>query len=326
MIDFRYHLVSLVSVFLALAVGIALGAGPLKGPIATTLNKDLVSLRQAKTELGAQLDTAEAAIQHRDDFTTDVTPALVEKQLGGRSVVLVTVPDADTTGVKALTETLQTAGAKVTGRVDVKSGWTDPGKSDARDQVVGQLRADLPSGTPTDTGTAKALDILLARALATSEIIDSGRTDATAQGILTTLTDAGLVSVNGDLGGRATEAILLVPTVQEAVSGAQASPSPSPAVDSSGAWRDLASALDSGSNGTVVLGPASSAAVGGVISSVRSDAAIAKAVSTVDTGGTPMGIIATVLALREQLSGAAGSYGFGDGAKAALPALATSTS
>ena len=31
MIDFRYHLVSLVSVFLALAVGIVLGAGPLQG-------------------------------------------------------------------------------------------------------------------------------------------------------------------------------------------------------------------------------------------------------------------------------------------------------
>ena len=33
MIDFRYHLVSLVSVFLALAVGIVLGAGPLKDTI-----------------------------------------------------------------------------------------------------------------------------------------------------------------------------------------------------------------------------------------------------------------------------------------------------
>ena len=30
MIDFRYHLVSLISVFLALAVGIVLGAGPLR--------------------------------------------------------------------------------------------------------------------------------------------------------------------------------------------------------------------------------------------------------------------------------------------------------
>ena len=39
MIDFRYHLVSLVSVFLALAVGIVLGAGPLKEPIATGLTQ-----------------------------------------------------------------------------------------------------------------------------------------------------------------------------------------------------------------------------------------------------------------------------------------------
>ena len=37
MIDFRYHVVSLISVFLALAVGIALGAGPLKETIGDTL-------------------------------------------------------------------------------------------------------------------------------------------------------------------------------------------------------------------------------------------------------------------------------------------------
>ena len=35
----RYHLVSLVSVFLALAVGIALGAGPLKDPISEGLSQ-----------------------------------------------------------------------------------------------------------------------------------------------------------------------------------------------------------------------------------------------------------------------------------------------
>ena len=31
MINFRYHIVSIVSVFLALAIGVALGGGPLKG-------------------------------------------------------------------------------------------------------------------------------------------------------------------------------------------------------------------------------------------------------------------------------------------------------
>ena len=45
MIDFRYHIVSLISVFLALAVGIALGAGPLKETIGDTLTGQVEQLR-----------------------------------------------------------------------------------------------------------------------------------------------------------------------------------------------------------------------------------------------------------------------------------------
>jgi hypothetical protein len=35
-IDFRYHIVSIVSIFLALAVGIVLGAGPLQGRLGSS--------------------------------------------------------------------------------------------------------------------------------------------------------------------------------------------------------------------------------------------------------------------------------------------------
>ena len=52
MIDFRYHLVSLVAVFLALSVGIVLGAGPLKGKIdsgvSSTLTNEVAALRADK--------------------------------------------------------------------------------------------------------------------------------------------------------------------------------------------------------------------------------------------------------------------------------------
>ena len=37
MIDFRYHIVSIVSIFMALAVGIVLGAGPLEGELVAML-------------------------------------------------------------------------------------------------------------------------------------------------------------------------------------------------------------------------------------------------------------------------------------------------
>ena len=45
MIDFRYHIVSLISVFLALAVGIILGAGPLQGAIGDQLTGQVDQLR-----------------------------------------------------------------------------------------------------------------------------------------------------------------------------------------------------------------------------------------------------------------------------------------
>lgn len=51
MIDFRYHLVSLVAVFLALAVGIILGAGPLADPIGDTLTGQVDKLREDRNQL-----------------------------------------------------------------------------------------------------------------------------------------------------------------------------------------------------------------------------------------------------------------------------------
>jgi AmiR/NasT family two-component response regulator len=71
--------------------------------------------------------------------------------------------------------------------------------------------------------------------------------------------------------------------------------------------------------GAVVVGPASSATAGGVLAAVRAQQPLATTVSTVDTGGTPMGDVTTVLALREQQLGGAGSYGFGAGSRAVLP-------
>src|SRR5206468_1259154 len=59
MIDFRYHLVSLVAVFLALAVGILLGAGPLKDPIGATLTQSVKQLRADQDVLNQQLKTAQ---------------------------------------------------------------------------------------------------------------------------------------------------------------------------------------------------------------------------------------------------------------------------
>jgi hypothetical protein len=325
MIDFRYHLVSLVSVFLALAVGIVLGAGPLKDTIGKTITADAASLREQTAQLRSQLDTADSGIAHRDDFVTAVTPALVADQLGGHSVVLVLLPGADVGIVKPLTQALKTAGARATGQVEVKSAWTDPTKQAFRDQLVTQLQASLPVGVTAAT-TNEKLSALLGRALVTAEISQSQRSDSTAQTLLKGLTAAGLVAVDSEVTSQATEVVIVAAAVDQNGGSAKTSPSTTAPVDTAGTFREMAITLDGACDGAVVVGPASSALAGGVVAAVRGDSGTTKVLSTVDSGGSPMGVVATVLALREQLSGGSGNYGFGDGARSPLPALANAAS
>lgn len=322
MIDFRYHLVSLVSVFLALAVGIALGAGPLQEPIQTTLDQQVDELRKEKDDLRRLLDTTALGLGNRDQYLRSITPALVNGQLGGRTVVLVVLPETDTDELGRLAEVLEAAGAKVTARVDVQQGWTDPTRLDDREDLATRLRSVLPAGTPgtgaRDQEVDATLGALLARAVTTGDLSQSEQSDAVSKRVLDELDEAGLAKVDGDFGGRATEAVLLVPAVDLAVEPG-ATPNDSPTARVEGTWTALAAALDAGSDGAVVLGPASSATSGGVVAAVREDGDISELVSTVDTGGTPMGDVTTVLALREQQLGGTGKYGFGDGATRPFP-------
>ena len=79
MIDFRYHIVSLISVFLALAVGIALGAGPLKETIGDTLTGQVEQLRGEKDALRAELDTTSGALQDAETYIDAAGPAAARR-------------------------------------------------------------------------------------------------------------------------------------------------------------------------------------------------------------------------------------------------------
>ena len=65
MIDFRYHLVSIVAVFLALAIGIVLGSTELQGHTIDALNA-------ASNQLRSELNAAQA---QRDAYAARPTPA-----------------------------------------------------------------------------------------------------------------------------------------------------------------------------------------------------------------------------------------------------------
>lgn len=342
MIDFRYHVVSLVSVFIALAVGIVLGAGPLRGQIADQLSARVDQLAEEKRQLRSDKDIAEAGVKNRDAFATQVTPLLVTGRLSGRHVVLVSLPGAQNELVDPLTTALKAAGAEVTGRVEIKTTWSAPDRSQARATVVREWSKVLTapaqqatrssgSGTPRPSAGAKNatpsrggtdiradLQDLLARCLVTANPLETGDPDPVGGQVLNAFSQQGLVAVREKVTGRADLAVVLAPPV--ATDPVAPSPSPSGA-DPVRDWVDLSLTLDRAGGGVVLFGPASSALDGGALAVLRAQKQDTRQVSTVDTAGSPMGDVTTIHALSEQVRGDGNAYGFGRGAAAVMPAV-----
>jgi Copper transport outer membrane protein, MctB len=113
MFDFRYHLVSLAAVFIALAVGILLGAaisGKL-GDAEDVLMKDrLAALNDQLTEERARSDIVERRSEAAQDLLADAYPALMQDRLDGKSYGVLFLGPVDGTVRSAVERTLSDAG------------------------------------------------------------------------------------------------------------------------------------------------------------------------------------------------------------------------
>lgn len=117
MFDMRYHIVSLVAVFLALAVGILLGTVIIdKGTLVeqqAALVKRLES-RFNQLEKGNRLLSKQ--IKTQEEFEEAVLPLVVRDVLKDKKVIMVNTTPVDETLRKQVLETLRQAGADV-GRI-----------------------------------------------------------------------------------------------------------------------------------------------------------------------------------------------------------------
>jgi Copper transport outer membrane protein, MctB len=124
-IDFRYHLVSIVAVFLALAIGIVVGATALTPKVAAGLEKlsstEKQQIATARTKI-ANLKNLNSAEQV---FDQAAAPVLLHDLLAGQKAVLVTAPGADGPTISGITSALEQAGAKVTGQVALQPAFFD---------------------------------------------------------------------------------------------------------------------------------------------------------------------------------------------------------
>ena len=293
MIDFRYHLVSIISVFLALAVGIVLGAGPLKQPIGESLQSQVDSLRTDRDDLREKLDAANGSIEDLNTYITESAPALLAETLKGTNITLVSTPKTPSQTVKEVQGRLEDAGATVS---DGGQLTAEALKTEESEKALEALK-EIDSKLPADP--REAFEKAIAHAYAGEH---KGAYDAEqAAQVIDELRSA--KRLNGGTYARADVVVFLL--------GDSAEEDAQPAEDYTGLLNELGSTAPAVAAGSVDSGN------NGAIKQLR-DRKIA--VTSVDGIDLSAGTVLTALAVADlHNTEKHRSYGFADSAKALVP-------
>ncbi|WP_435209018.1 copper transporter [Micromonospora sp. bgisy143] len=311
MINFRYHVVSLTAVFLALAIGLVVGTAALNGPVADSLKQQVTGLRKDNQQWRQQVANMEKQLGLEEEFAEEMSQVVLPGTLSGRRVVVLSLPNGrdHTEGVL---KKLQLAGATITGRVDLQDKFINPdNNSNLLELAVTAARptaqtTGLPgNGHGVETSSALLASVLLDRAQGTAPVSDADR-----RAVLAAYNNAGYLTTDNNKVTGPAEAVVVV--------------SGQPYVDKDSEKRDesvvkIAEQFDR--TGAIVVGGNGSAG-GNVVSVVRGDPVLSQTISTVDNANTVQGQLVTSLALVQQLTEKkAGQYGVGDNAASLLPRL-----
>ncbi|MCU1668708.1 MAG: Copper transport outer membrane protein MctB [Blastococcus sp.] len=301
MIDFRYHLVSLIAVFLAVALGIVIGTTQLNGPVLSNLQSQVTALQADKRSLENRTQGLQGQLDTSSAFEQAVAPALVQGSLKGHRVLLVLANDqVARETIDQVTALVGKAGGTLGGTITLQPAFSDPATDASLQNYV--TGPGLPAGTKLPAGgdTGKMLGALLGQVLMVPR---SGSTPGSA-------------SISSVLAGLSALKVLtqesssVVPSDYAVVLTAGAFQG-SDAATRNAVLSDLVTGLDAAGSGAVVAGDATSAGKGGLVAVIRNAPSLSAAVSTVDNIGTAAGQISTVLALGPETKGTSGKYGTG---------------
>lgn len=306
MIGFRYHLVSLVAVFLALAVGVGVGSTALRGPIVDDLGSNVNRLSTQNKALRGDVADLRTQNKRQEQFATQAAPRLLKGVLAGQRIAVISLPGAPTGSRDAVTKDLNLAGAHVVSSVSLTGEFTDPSNA-AKIADLSVRDLDLLPGLqlPTAGGAVAQASALVGAALVGSPGVTV--TGDARSGILQSFTTLGIATVRGAVSAMATGVVVIG---GPAATGANAKQRDSALVT---VVRQLAKSTSR----IVLSGPSSGGA--GTVAAVRTDHGLAKTLSTVDDVEQPTGQVATALALAAETKGHSGHYGTQPGATALLP-------
>lgn len=275
-------ILGLVALVLALALGIALGAGPLG---------DRIDSGRVTDRHGTDDDAAAGSDPLDAALIGALAPGLLAGKLTGQSVALVALPGARASTLTALSAEVAAAGGAVASTTRVTTGLTGAGGKQLVDSLGSQLIAQLPSVVDPALTTYPRIGALLGAAL-TTRAAPAPPTPAVTT-IRESLATGKLIS--GTVQGNAGTLTLVVTGdgLDETIA------------------TGLVSGLRTQSRGLVVAGDAND----GDVAAVR-DAHLA--VGTYDGVETAAGQVGSILGLARQIAAPGGDFG-ASGADGSLP-------
>jgi hypothetical protein len=304
MVNFRFHLVSLTAVFLALALGVAVGATVLDRSTVTLLEQRLDKVNANSEQARSENKQLTAELARWNQFAQQAGDRLVKGRLAGVPLVVIAIDGAERGPIDSLRQTLVAAGGTLEGTL-----WLSTKLSLRSNDDVDALRQIL------NTPNARPADL---RRIVASQVA-AAVTDVSALAPLAALVDRGFARVEAPGGAAIGPAALLADGARFVVvsDGKAAAPNPElaqPLVDelAGHAPTRILAAEDgrdaSGSDPAVraqFVGP------------LRGDAGLK--VSTLDDLEQFAGRIAAVFALQGMGEGRTGHYGVGPGAARLVP-------
>ena len=309
MISFRFHLISLVAVFLALGMGVLTGT--------TVINRGIVTQLENRTEdLSGQLDgireevrDLQALLDLWAAFGEEAREPLLTGRLSGSRVLVIAQDGTDDGSIDGLLAALRSAATTpddvlgpifLTGRMALRS---DGDRADLA-EILGAEASEDPDALRSQTASLLADRLalgtggnqILEELLGAGFLIDEGRhLEETDLGALGGPGQVVVAMAGGPAGSAMNPEGFLFPLVEE-----------------------LARAEATVAAGEPVDGEEEEPAF---VSLIRSDGDLASRIATQDNLDQMPGQIGMVVAIEELVDGVAGHYGVKDGATRAFPEL-----
>lgn len=307
MISFRYHVVTIVAVFLSLALGLLAGSAFVQPRLVDQLKKQTDDLRTEARDLRSEITDLRARVATLGGFADSALPFLAEGRLVATPVVIVAQEGVQDAVIAQSQRALNAGGANVIATFSARAKLVSIDEADRRQlaQILGRPDA-----------AAEALPGLAASAIATRLSTPGKRPDPANPDVLHDLLSAGFLTPIGSQVSDATLEQIGGPTQVVVVLSGGPNEEPSMAPETFSI--PLTEALEV--EGLSVAAAQSSDTAFPFVEQLRAGGT--EGIVTVDDLDATMGGTALVLGLQRLIvSGLGGAYGLADGAEVLPPPL-----